>query len=571
MGRFSFIFFLLIFQSGLCINAQVQVNLDGTSKQHTISPMIQGLGIIYSFEADSLYEDGRLAQLYKETGIGFLRWPGGAVTTYYHWNDLNGMGWMDNWKPNYNHDNDKDPENYMDLDEYMALCLASNTEPMLGINMSSGMEWNREDDALNEAVGLLKYCLAHDFELNYIYLDNETYHNGNSFNQDPDGDGESWTAALYGEKINLYADSIRKYLPKVKLIPNWKRNIKSGNGSLKTLINTAGENIDYIDVHWYWRWGEASWEEWIAKSPMEVESEWYDGGTIIEEITAFNGLTASLGHPHIKLASLEWNIGPGPWKEDPNHSKFKTALMQAEMQMQMMLGGLEIGSLWAAHWPGTEDASDRFLLDPDEGHTPNPVVKVFEMYKNALNGDLVSSSSSDNELLVASVVQDDSNAFVYLLNKKETATIVNIGIDGYDIQSVKQAVCFKDPGIFEELSPVRVNDGYSVLVPGNTLSMIEFRTDQSNNTSFRSLNEKSEIKIWPLPASGIINVETKNYKGETSLTVFNLLGESLMQRTFDAGANEPYPLFVKELSAGTYLLYIRDDSGRFSSTKLMIE
>jgi alpha-L-arabinofuranosidase len=569
MTKYILFFIVLVYASDGTLDAQVQISVNAAQQKHTINPMVQGMGIIYSFEADSLYEDGRLAQIYKDAGLGFLRWPGGAVTTFYHWNDLNGQGWMDNWKPAYDHSKDKEPADYMDLDEYMALCRAAETEPMLGINMSSGMEWDREADALNEAVDMVKYCIGQNFDVNYIYLDNETYHNGNSYNADPDNDGESWTAALYGEKINLYADSIRKYLPEVKLIPNWKRNIKNGNASLKTLINVAGENIDYIDVHWYWKWGEASWEEWIAKSPMEMENEWYDGGTIMEEIASFASLTTNLGHSHIKLASLEWNIGPGPWQEDLNHSKFRTALMQSEMQMQMMLGGLEVGSLWAAHWPGTEDANDRFLLDPDEGHTPNPTSKVYELYKNALNGVLLESNSSDNKILVAAAVKEDNNSFVYLLNKNTTSTLVNINLDAFEKQYVKQALCFKDPGIVDNISVVDNNSSLSAVIPAYSLTMIEL-SGEASNVSEKEYDEPNELNIWPNPASEFVTIQSTMSGEEARFLLYDVVGKPVISMEKGSWENGSITLGINDLSAGSYFAIVWDESGNKTMGKLMI-
>jgi len=301
---------LLIFFTILSLQlvAQVEVIIEGANKGHTISPMIQGFGLIYSFEADEIYADGKMAQLFKDVGAGYLRYPGGAVTTMYHWNDLNGHGWIDHWNGTYNRANDQAPENYMDLDEYMALCKAADLEPMLGINMSSGRNYNRQEDGLNEAVAMLKYCNEKNYEVNYLYLDNENHH-------------KKWLPTEYGNQIVYYVDSIKKYMPHAKLIGNWTDKFRTNTGSFRTLLNIAGEHIDYMDVHFYWKWTNGSWAEWKAKTPMENETEWYpNGGTFVEEIEYFNSMMKELGHPHIKLASMEWNLGPGKYKEDPNHN-----------------------------------------------------------------------------------------------------------------------------------------------------------------------------------------------------------------------------------------------------------
>ena len=147
----------LLFIAGLTpIYSQVQINVDGGNVSHTIHPMIQGQGLVYSEEVDSIYDDGTMAQLYQDVGAGFLRWPGGTVATMYHWDDLTGVGWVDKWNPTYNTASNADPSEYMDLDEYITLTNATGSEPMLGINMSSGIEWDREAEALQEAKDMIQ-------------------------------------------------------------------------------------------------------------------------------------------------------------------------------------------------------------------------------------------------------------------------------------------------------------------------------------------------------------------------------------------------------------------------------
>jgi len=400
-----------------------------------------------------------MAQLYKDVGAGFLRYPGGTVTTMYHWNDLNGQGWSDSWNPSYNRNNDKPPESHMDLDEYMALCRASNCEPMLGINMSSGRNFDRQEDGLNEAIALLKYCKEKNFELTYLYLDNENHH-------------KKWTPEEYANQINYYVPALRENAPNAKLIANWTDKFQTNRGSFKTLIDIAGDNFDYIDVHYYWKWGVASWDLWKATTPMKNQTKWYkNGGTFVEEIAYFNKMMVDLGKPHIKLAVMEWNIGPGPHSSDPEHTPYKTALMQSEMQMQMMLSGLEIGSLWSTQWPGS-DNSFRFLVDSNDSYQPTPTAKVFELYKHALNGVLVQSTSEENQILTAAVIKGD-RAFIYLLNKSDEQEELYIDFNSYDIVGIDQAVSLKAPGVIENIAVEKVDGYYQASVLANTLTMFE--------------------------------------------------------------------------------------------------
>ncbi len=125
---------------------------------HKVDHMAMGTGLIYSWAADSTYANGQIDHILKDIGIGSLRWPGGAVVALYHWDDLNGNGWKDSWDPSYDPADDQPPENYMDLDEYLAMIDRTGAEIMLGVNMSSGKEWNREAEGIAEAQALMQYC-----------------------------------------------------------------------------------------------------------------------------------------------------------------------------------------------------------------------------------------------------------------------------------------------------------------------------------------------------------------------------------------------------------------------------
>jgi len=540
------------------LNGQVQINIDGGQKRHTISPMIQGFGLIYSLEADSIYEDGEMTQLFKDVGAGFLRYPGGAVTTMYHWNDLNGQGWIDSWNGTYDRANDAPPENYMDLDEYMALCEAADAEPMLGINMSSGRNYDRQKDGLNEAVALLKYCNENNYDVKYLYLDNENHH-------------KKWSPEEYGAQINYYVDSIKKYAPETELIGNWTDKFRSNRSSYRILLDLAGEHLDYMDVHWYWKWGVARWEEWIAKTPMENETEWYNGASFAEEIEYFNDLVAEMGKPHIKLAVMEWNIPPGPHNTDPAQTPFRTALMQSELQMQMMQGGLEIGSLWSTQWPNDSESEFQFLVSSDNNYMPGPTAKPFELYKNALNGDMVESNASDGKILVTTVIKDDNRAFVYILNKNIEYTALNINMSAYDIISVKQALCFKEPGNLETISVEENNTSYSTVIPGYSLTMVEFEVDISNHIFEADLNQQKPIYIWPNPASENVQIKSDRLEGAGSVRLYNSLGIMLVNKAIEYRERVCITLPVKHLPAGSYFVVLSDESGNQCTGNLMVE
>ena len=514
------ILFITVLMSGvLHLSSQVQLTIEAADKSHTIHPMIQGHGLVYSEEDDAIYNDGSMAQLYKDVGAGFLRWPGGTVSTMYHWDDLSGVGWIDNWNPSYNSSSDRDASEYMDLDEYITLTNAIGSEAMLGINMSSGMEWDREADALQEAQDMITYCLNNNFNVKYFYLDNETYHEGNGYNKDVDGDGGEWTPQLYAEKINLYADAIKELVPDAILIANWKDKVRTNTSAYNTLINVAGDNIDYIDVHWYWKWGVATWDAWKATTPMQNDTEWYDGGTFVEEIEFFNNLTATLGKPHIKLAALEWNIAPGDFHSNPAHTEFMQALMQSEMQMQFIQGGLELASMWTTQWANYSDSDFMTLVDSDNNYNPTPSAKIFELYKNAINGEVVSASISDNQLMTITVLKGDK-VYVYILSKDDVTNNVEFTFNDIEVLSVAEAKRFTDPGVLQDIGlwTSGTTGKYLANIPANTLTMVAFNRDMTQNLLINGDFEDAlnNWTLWNNPTN-----TNDAFEGSSALNLFD--------------------------------------------------
>ncbi|WP_019028937.1 alpha/beta hydrolase fold domain-containing protein [Colwellia piezophila] len=533
---------LLLCTTSQYANAQVMINIDGNNVSHTVHPMIQGHGLVYSEEADAIYADGTMAKLYQDVGASFLRWPGGTVTTMYHWNDLTGVGWIDKWDPNYSATN-ADPSQYMDLDEYMTLSIAAGTEPMLGINLSSGIEWDRQTEAVQEAKDMISYCLSKGFDVKYFYLDNESDHSGNGYNKDKDNDGEAWTPQTYAEQVNVYSAAIKTLVPDAKIIANWKSHVRTNISDYTTLINVAGDNIDYIDVHWYWKWGVATWDTWKAKTPMENETQWYDGGTYVEEIAFFNNLTTSLGKSHIKLASLEWNIAPGGHNNNPDHTPFKTALMASEMQMQFIQGGLELASMWTTQWSGSTTAEFQALVNSDDNYQASPMAKVFELYKHAIGGDVVSSTSADSKIMTTTVIKADK-AYVYLLSKRDSVENAEFSIDGYNILSVNQAKRFSEP---DDLTSIglwnnAISGNYLANIPPNTLTMIEFSIEQDDapvsNNLIANSDFEQELTGWHTWSNPVVT-HTDVYSGATAIELVN---QGSLSQWVDVEANTTYTM-----------------------------
>ena len=163
---------------GLDESERITIECNFTSDYHTISNNLIGFNMTYSFCPDSFWIKTNIKPALKNMKTGFVRYPDGEPTSYYHWNNLNGQGYMDNWNPNYNKKNDQDPKNYTDIDEYIRICRKTGVKPLVGINMESGIKYNRVNDGIEEAKALVKYCMDNNYDVEHFFLDNEPYQIG---------------------------------------------------------------------------------------------------------------------------------------------------------------------------------------------------------------------------------------------------------------------------------------------------------------------------------------------------------------------------------------------------------
>lgn len=196
-----------------------------------ISNHLLGFNLVYPHEKDVIWQDGKIASYLKNLKTGIIRYPGGTVVSFYHWNKLTGHGWDDSWTPGYSLTN-KPKADFMDFDQYISLIRNTGATPLIGINMSSGRRWNRQEDGIQEALSLMNYCTEKNFNVKHWYLDNEPY-------QD-DSNGGAKTIEEYAQLINTYAERMKEVDPNIILIANWRSDFKGKRNEYKKLFELAG-------------------------------------------------------------------------------------------------------------------------------------------------------------------------------------------------------------------------------------------------------------------------------------------------------------------------------------------
>lgn len=397
-----------------------------------VSPYLLGFNIVYAYEADSIWSDGRIEGYLKNVNASVIRYPGGTVSSFYHWNELTGEGWKDSWDPE-NPVTPKPSSAFMDLDEFMSLAQKTNVTPLLGINMSSGWRWNRLEDGVREALELMKYCRDRNFNVKYWYLDNEPYQ--------PDSNGGSKTIEQYAGLVNLFATRMKEFDPDIKIIVNWNSAFNNRKAEYQKLLSLAGRNIDIIDGHWYWSWSNPTFEKWLLNTPMQV----WTGGSYLAEISYFRQMVQDFGYPDIKLASLEWNVGP---VKDNQLTSHQCALIQSEMLMQFIIGGLDMATFWPIQGAGAALAPRNFVSRSDR--SAQPVYRIFEFLGKVQGDNIFKTEVVTNQanVLYFVAVDEPGNVRVCFLNKNDNNIRVDIETLVFENMELIEARAFvlKDQG-----------------------------------------------------------------------------------------------------------------------------
>lgn len=431
-----------------------------------VSPHLLGFNTVYAYESDSIWCDGKIERYLKDVNASVIRYPGGTVSSYYHWNELTGEGWKDSWDPG-NPVTPKAKSAFMDLDEFISLVQRTNVTPLLGINMSSGRRWNRLEDGVKEALELMKYCRDKNFNVKYWYLDNEPYQ--------PDSNGGSKTIEEYAGLVNLFATRMKEFDPDIKIIVNWNSAFKNRKNEYQKLLSIAGKNIDIIDAHWYWSWSNPTFQKWLLKTPIEV----WTGESYLTEIAYFRQMVKEFGYPDIKLASLEWNVGPV--KENQLTSS-QCALIQAEMLMQFMSGGLDMATFWPLQGAGAAVAARSFVRRSDR--SAQPVYRIFEFLGKIQGGNIskyeVVNARPNVFILVAT---DDTGSIIRVcfLNKNGADITVDVETDLFKNMELSEATAFvlRDQGNNSDIKTVEllkpVGAGISFVASDMSLTMLIFK------------------------------------------------------------------------------------------------
>ncbi len=422
----------------------VRVHVATAEKRHTVSKAFLGINLSYFNTTDDIWQKYRFEEKLRTAGIGALRYPGGEETSFFHWRHPGVNGYEDLWDPNERHgtapgrgrfqatwvapEEWATNERFMNFDEFMGTCLRIGAEPIVGLNLSSGKKHNRREDGIREALDWMRYCREKQYPVTYWFLDNEPWNAEAAY---------TFSHKEYIDEVLAYGSAIRKEFPEAKLIVN-PTSSESYNWweGLEQFVRATGSVIDFVDVHWYWAWGQGTFDLWRTQTPLETGNKWKRKEWVRpygEDIRRIKETFARAGYPGIGLMSLEWNVAPSDHTQ--TFSQSLTAVIQAELLMEYLEADVRMCCLWPLLWRTSREVwseQDFFpsIVTQDPPYAPTLSLDMFRLVAPVQGGTVVKSESSSPDCRVLAV-QDATGATLLLaISKNALRRRVYVDFDG---------------------------------------------------------------------------------------------------------------------------------------------
>ena len=421
----------------------VTVTVHQGKRLHAVPKGFLGINLSYFNVTDEIRQKYDLLSKLKKSGVGSLRYPGGAETSFFHWEHPGVNGYEDIWDPNDKHGSAlkrgkfqatwvapeqwQSNQNFMNFDEFIQACNELGAEPIVGINLTSPRRHNRVEDGIEEALKWLRYCREKDYEVTYWFLDNETWNWESPY---------VFKSEEYAQDVVSYGTAIKKEFPNVKLIVNPTSN-KSYNYTkgLEEFIAKTVSVIDYIDVHWYWAWGQGSFDEWTKQIPLNTGDKWKAPEItrpFPDDIALIKECCVRAGAPHVGLVVLEWNIAPSDWSQTFNQSLI--AIIQAELLMEFARDDVRLTCLWPLIWRTSREVwseQDFFpsIVTQDPPFEATLSLDMFRLFSPIQGKTLLESESSSKDLRVLAAENETGRKHLMFINKNALRRRITVNFD----------------------------------------------------------------------------------------------------------------------------------------------
>lgn len=362
----------------------------------------------------------KVFDLISNLKVPSIRFPGGSVSTAYHWKHGIGPGHLRHelFDPVFKHKIRYD----FGTDEYLDLCIKQGIRPFITINLGSGTP----EEAGDWAAYISNRYISQGLELpeTYFMIGNENYGTWESSHM---------TGEMYVDALCQYAPAIRASHSKAKIIAvgtESSEGLREGESTPwnSLLLDRASDQFDILGFTGY------------------ASGKYDDGESISEHIKkgvshmeqAIQRAVSSLrekGCDH-KVCFAEWNMwtrashwdGLGFYESyDARHALFAASTIHMfirhgkDIEVANFYGLVNCMGIIQSHGPEQNTSS---------------VYEVFHLYRESLPGDYILDSSQEaGEAVNIICLRKKKKKFLFVINTNSEEEI-NLNIQNFSVESL---------------------------------------------------------------------------------------------------------------------------------------
>jgi alpha-N-arabinofuranosidase len=271
-------------------------------------------------------------------GMTCIRFPGGILSDFYHWQ--NGIGPVGS-RPVIPHGSDPGKEqDVYGTPQFFNTCLLARAIPIITANVGTG--------TASEAAGWVDYCnnpqnaqrvadgINPAVRVPVWELGNELYYNSSAAEQQI-----TMTPQAYARQVLSFATAMRQVDPTIQLIAIGVPNrtaypLTTYQNWTQTVLQTCASQIDYIAYHDAYFPGFVSSDD--PDSQTGYRALWATPETIDQELTQLEGwITQYQQGRNIGIAITEWGMLFGMLPDWIDHNKTMGSAVYAGRVMQVFL------------------------------------------------------------------------------------------------------------------------------------------------------------------------------------------------------------------------------------------
>jgi alpha-N-arabinofuranosidase len=379
--------------------ASAEIKISPAQPLGKISPYIFGASVEWTENGNRIFDPARgelrpeIMSGLKPLKIPVWRFPGGILSDYYHWQD--GMGPRSN-RPKRSNPMDRSVhENNFGTDEFVDFSKTLDSDPLITANFGTG--------SLNETLEWQKEFIKKGLPVKFWEMGNEIYlAEPRQHATIPGNDSRIYkTADTYATGFKQWAQALRAADRDVKVgvIAGTYNTSKENRGWLKTLLEKAAPDIDFIALHNAFApliFGKYDFNDEDKRS-QAYQAMFAQAMFSAEDTRRVEHDASSAGVQDPKIAITEHFPlfgGGGTQKQvlailDQSRTVasalYTASLFHAFMREHVWMANYNIA---VSKWFGA------LLTDADNGIIRTPTYHVFDLYRNHFGDSLVSVSTS---------------------------------------------------------------------------------------------------------------------------------------------------------------------------------